>query len=169
MLFRSGCTRLHVLAGIANDPEGMAHSLEHYVTSLRYAAGYCGERGIAVMIEPVNAIDIPGYFLTRPIEALDLIDAIKEKNIFLMYDVYHAQIMEGDLTTTIGANIDIIKHVQIAGVPDGNEPDRGEVNYPYLFDVLDNAGYDGWVGCEYKPRAGTLEGLAWARPYGIGL
>jgi hydroxypyruvate isomerase len=162
------CTRLHVMAGVANDPEGMEHSLEHYVDSLRYAAGFCGDRGIAVMIEPMNAIDVPDYFLSRPLQALDLLEAIRNRNLFLQYDVYDAQTMEGDLTTTISANIDIIKHIQIGGVPERHEPDRGEVNYPYLFEVLDQIGYDGWVGCDYKPRAGTLEGLGWAKPYGIG-
>lgn len=164
----TGCRRLHVMAGIADDPEGMSHSLEHYVDSLRYAAGYCGQRGVAVMIEPINAIDMPRYFLSTPLQALELIDAMKERNLFLQYDVYHAQIMEGDLTTTLSANIEVIKHIQVAGVPGRAEPDSGEVNYPYLFGILDEIGYDGWVGCEYQPRGRTVDGLAWAKPYGIG-
>ena len=163
-----GCPRLHVMAGVVGDRNQMDHSLEHYVDSLRYAAGYCGARGIAVTIEPINAVDMPDYYLNRPLQALDLIEAIRDKNLFLQYDVYHAQIMEGDLATTISANIGVIRHIQVAGVPYRSEPDRGEVNYPFLFDLLDEIGYDGWVGCEYRPRAGTVEGLGWARRYGIG-
>ena len=122
-----------------------------------------------MLIEPINGRDMPGYFLNRTAQARRIIESVGSDNLFLQYDIYHAQISEGFLAETFQANCDIIRHIQIAGVPGRHEPDdRQEINYPFLFDLLDAAGYDGWIGCEYRPRADTLDGLRWATPYGLG-
>jgi hydroxypyruvate isomerase len=117
------------------------------------------------MIEPINTRDMPGYYLSRQAQAHDLLQQVGEPNLKVQMDFYHAQIMEGDLIHKLRRWQHNIGHVQIAGVPDRHEPDLGELNAAALFETLDQLGYDGWVGCEYRPRAGTLQGLGWARPY----
>ncbi len=139
-----------------------------YIENLRFAAGACAGRGVDLLIEPINDHDVPGYFLNYSEQARRIIEEVKSDNLFLQYDIYHMQIMEGDLATTIDKNLGIIRHFQLAGVPGRHEPDIGEINYPFLFDLIDEKQYEGWIGCEYRPRAGTEEGLGWARPYGIG-
>ena len=120
------------------------------------------------MLEPLNTIDNPGYFLTSSVQTRRIIDQVARPNVRMQYDCYHMQIMEGRLADTIAAQLDVIGHVQISGVPGRFEPDaEQEINYPYILSLLDELGFDGWVGCEYRPRAGTLAGLDWARPYGI--
>jgi hydroxypyruvate isomerase len=109
-----------------------------------------------------------GYFLNHSEHARRIIEAVGSDNLFLHLDVYHMQMLEGHLAETLRAHIDLLRHVQIAGVPGRHEPSVGEINYPYLFALLDELGYEGWVGCEYRPRDGTLAGLGWAAPYGIG-
>ena len=106
-----------------------------------------------------------GFGLTHTAQALSTIDQVGSANLYLQYDVYHMQIMEGDLTRTIESNLDVIRHLQIADNPGRNEPGTGEINYPFLFDALDKMGYDGWVGCEYKPLTTTADGLGWASSY----
>ncbi|MGH7660965.1 MAG: TIM barrel protein, partial [Vulcanimicrobiaceae bacterium] len=120
-------------------------------------------------IEPINHRDIPGYYLNTTRQAIAVIDRVGAPNLKLQLDLYHVQITEGDLAHRIRSLAGRFAHVQIAGNPERNEPDRGEVNYAYVLDVLDATGYDGWVGCEYRPKNGTREGLAWARPYGISI
>jgi hydroxypyruvate isomerase len=137
-----GCTQLNCLVGIA--PEGLEED---------------------VVIEPINTRDIPGFYLSRTTQALELIADVASPNLYLQYDIYHMQIMEGDLGATIKANLPRIAHVQIADNPGRNEPGTGEIHYPFLFELLDREGYQGYVGCEYKPREKTDAGLAWARPY----
>jgi hydroxypyruvate isomerase len=121
-----------------------------------------------VIIEPINTRDIPGYFLNYTGQAIGIIDKVGRPNLQLQLDLYHVQIMEGDLAPKVRALAGRYPHVQIAGTPGRNEPDIGEVNYPYLFDLFDEIGYSGWVGCEYRPKGDTLAGLGWARKYGIG-
>ncbi len=162
-----GCTRVHCMAGLADERADRAAMQETYLRNLRFAAAACGERGVRLLIEPINTRDMPGYFLNRSAQALQVIDAVGSDNLFLQYDVYHMQIMEGDLLKTIESIGDSIAHFQIAGVPDRHEPDTGEVNYPFLFAKLDARGYDGWWGCEYRPAGRTEDGLGWARPYGV--
>ena len=121
--------------------------------------------GIALLIEPINVIDMPGYFLTLPDQARRIIERVAHPNLHLQLDLYHCQIMRGDLARQIEDPLPLVRHIQIAGNPGRHEPDVGEINYPYLFDLIDNLGYRGWIGCEYKPVGATPAGLGWARAY----
>ncbi len=162
------CPRLHAMAGIVTDEAKRGEMEETYIGNLEYAAGLCAAAGVKLLIEPINPHDMPGYFLNGSAQALAIIEAVGGDNLYLEYDLYHMQIMGDDLAATIGANLPRIAHIQIAGVPGRHEPDGGDIDTAGLFDLIDRAGYDGWVGCEYHPRAGTEEGLGWARVYGIG-
>lgn len=160
----AGCGQVHCLAGVAEGAGAEAT----FVGNLRRGSAAARAAGVRLLIEPLNDRDNPGYFLTHSDQARRILDRVGEDNVFLQYDLYHMQIMEGALSETIAANLDIISHIQIAGVPGRHEPDMTqEIQYPFLFERLDEIGYDRWVACEYRPRAGTLDGLAWARPYGI--
>jgi hydroxypyruvate isomerase len=117
------------------------------------------------LIEPINTRDIPGFYLCRTAQALALIGEVGSDNLFLQYDIYHMQIMEGDLAHTLEANLPCIAHVQLADNPGRNEPGTGEINYPFLFRHLEHIGYGGWIGCEYKPRGATVAGLGWLREF----
>ena len=163
-----GCRQLHVMAGIVPDGTDVRACEDAYVGNLAYVADALGREGIRALIEPLNTIDMPGYLLTTAGHAQRVIETVGSDNLFLQYDFYHRQIMEGSLATGFAQHRHIIAHIQVSGVPGRHEPDVGEINYPYLFDMLDNAGYDGWIGCEYRPKDGTLEGLGWLLPYGIG-
>ena len=121
------------------------------------------EAGIQLLIEPINTRDIPGFFLNTSRQALAIIDRVGSDNLYLQYDIYHMQVMEGDLARTIEANLGRIAHIQLADNPGRNEPGTGEINYPFLYEHLDRIGYAGWVGAEYKPKAGTEAGLGWFR------
>ena len=159
------CTQVNCLVGIAPkgvDPENLQETL---VRNLRFAAGELKAAGIALLIEPCNTRDIPGFFLNRSQQALDLINDVGSDNLFLQYDIYHMQIMEGNLAPTIQRNLGSIRHLQLADNPGRNEPGTGEINYPFLFQFIDRLNYSGWIGCEYKPAKSTLEGLGWIRPY----
>jgi hydroxypyruvate isomerase len=160
-----GCRQLNCLAGIA--PEGVDRELvlETFISNLKRAADALAAAGIRLLIEPINTRDIPGFYLSRTRQALDIIEATGSSNIALQYDVYHMQIMEGDLAPTIEANLAGIGHMQIADTPGRHEPGTGEINYGFLFDFIDRLGYEGWIGCEYKPAARTDDGLGWIRPY----
>ena len=162
------CPRLHAMAGIVTDEARRAEMEATYIGNLQYAAGACAEAGVKLLIEPINPDDMPGYFLNGSAQALAIIDAVGGDNLYLEYDLYHMQIMGDDLAATITANLPRIAHIQIAGVPGRHEPDGGDIDTATLFDLIDKGGYDGWIGCEYHPRAGTEEGLGWARAYGIG-
>ncbi|MEQ6888900.1 hydroxypyruvate isomerase [Halomonas sp. CS7] len=156
-----GNTQVNCLAGI--QPEGVSddQARQTLVENLRFAAEKLAAEGILLIAEPINTRDIPGFFLNRTAQALALFDEVGSNNLKLQYDIYHMQIMEGDLAPTIEANLARIAHVQLADNPGRHEPGTGEINYPFLFAHLDRLGYDGWIGCEYKPRAGTQEGLGW--------
>ena len=160
-----GCGQVNCLAGItpkAGSPERLR---ETFVANLDYAARALKEAGIKLLIEPINTRDIPGFYLTNTKQAIALIEDTGSDNIFVQYDIYHMQIMEGDLTRTIEANLAAIAHMQLADNPGRHEPGTGEINYPFLFGKLDAIGYQGWIGCEYKPKTTTTEGLAWFAPY----
>ena len=161
----TGCQRLHAMAGLlpAGVSIGMAHGV--YVNNLRRAAERCAAQGITLLIEPINTRDMPGYFLNFQQQAHDIVFEVGAPNLKVQMDWYHCQIMEGDLCRRLEKHIDGVGHVQIAGVPDRHEPDEGEVNHPFLFDRLDALGFQGFVGCEYRPRAGTSDGLGWLRRY----
>jgi 2-dehydrotetronate isomerase len=164
---RLGCPQIHVMAGVR--PEGAAREacLQVYKANLQIAADTCGRAGKVAVIEPINTRDIPGYLLNTPAEAAAIIAELGTDSLGLQFDFYHAQIMAGDLAKSFERHLPVIGHVQIAGVPERHEPDVGEINYPYLFDLMDRLGYAGWVGCEYFPAGGTEEGLGWAYRYGI--
>ncbi|MGH6912789.1 MAG: hydroxypyruvate isomerase family protein, partial [Geminicoccales bacterium] len=164
---RLGCRQIHVMAGI--QPEGASKEacLKVYKANLRIAAETCGRAGKLALIEPINTRDIPGYLLDTPAEAARIIDELQVPGLKLQFDFYHAQIMAGDLARSFERFLPQVAHVQIASVPERQEPDRGEVNFPYLFDLLDRVGFSGWVGCEYFPAGRTEDGLGWALRYGI--
>ena len=160
-----GVKQLNCLAGKA--PLGASDSLlrNTFVSNLKYAAGELKKAGLKLLIEPVNNIDIPGFFLTRSAQALSIIEDVGSDNLFLQFDLYHAQRMEGELTGTLKRHLDRIAHVQIADNPGRHEPGTGEVNWDFIFKQLDELGYQGHVGCEYAPAAGTEAGLGWFKPY----
>jgi hydroxypyruvate isomerase len=156
-----GCTQVNCLAGILPAGIEPARARATFVANLRRAATRLGDAGIRLLIEPINTRDIPGFFLCHTAQALEIIAEVGSANLFLQYDVYHMQVMEGDLATTLQRNIDRIAHLQIADNPGRHEPGTGEINYDFLFDFIDRLGYTGWIGCEYKPAATTDAGLAW--------
>lgn len=159
------CRTLHVMAGLLPDETERTRRERLYVENLRHAAGECAAAGITLLIEPINNRDVPNYYLNYQDQARRIIDKVGAHNLKLQLDLYHCQIMEGDLARHIRDLLPITGHLQIAGVPDRHEPDRGEVNYRFLFDLLDELGYPGWVGCEYRPRGPTEAGLGWFQPY----
>jgi len=156
-----GCRQLNCLAG--KVPAGISRRQAHetLVGNLRWAAGQLANEGIRLLVEPINTFDIPDFFLSRTEQAITLLDEVDSQNVGLQYDIYHAQRMEGELSATLERHLLRIGHVQVADNPGRHEPGTGEIHYPYLFGLLDRLGYAGWVGCEYKPAAGTLEGLGW--------
>jgi len=162
-----GCPRLHAMSGIPDKKISAKECREVLISNMRSAASMLNRFGITLLIEPLNSRDFPGYYLREQAQAISILDDVGASNAFLQMDLYHCQIMEGDLSTQIRRNIKRIRHFQIAGVPDRNEPDIGEINYPFLLSLIDSLGYSGWVGCEYKPRYATALGLSWAKPYGI--
>jgi hydroxypyruvate isomerase len=158
-----GCQQVNCLAGIAPPSVAAEELSETFVANLRFAATALGAAGIRLLVEPINTRDIPGFYLCRTAQALELIDKVGSENLFLQYDIYHMQIMEGDLVCTLEASLPRIAHVQLADNPGRNEPGTGEINYPFLLRHLDRIGYQGWIGCEYKPRGATEAGLGWLR------
>ncbi|MBV6323233.1 2-oxo-tetronate isomerase [Duganella violaceipulchra] len=156
-----GAPRLHCMAG--KLPAGVAPERAHatYVDNLRHAAGVLAPHGIELLIEPINHYDMPGYFLNHSRQALDIIAETGSPNLFLQYDIYHMQRMEGELSNTIRAQLPMIRHMQIADTPGRHEPGSGEINYRHLFRHIDQIGYDGWLGCEYIPAGDTMAGLGW--------
>jgi hydroxypyruvate isomerase len=162
-----GCRQVNCLAGIAPASADREKIHSTFVSNLRFAADKLGARGIKLLIEPINTYDIPGFFLSHTRQALDVIRDSGSSNLFVQYDIYHMQRMEGELANTIKAHLSQIAHVQLADNPGRNEPGTGEINYRFLLGFLDTIGYDGWIGCEYKPKAGTVEGLVWRRAHGV--
>lgn len=162
-----GVKQLNCLVGIAPQGVGADVLRRTVVDNLRFAADALKEEKIRLLIEPINTFDIPGFYLCHTQQAVDLIRETGSNNIYVQYDIYHMQRMEGELANTIKANLDVIRHIQLADNPGRFEPGTGEINYRYLFGFLDQVGYDGWIGCEYKPRAGTVEGLGWRAEYGL--
>jgi hydroxypyruvate isomerase len=160
-----GCKQVNCLAGIS--PEGIPPGKvrKNFCDNLRFAAGKLGTAGIRLLIEPINAFDIPGFYLGRVGQALEIMAEIGSGNLWLQYDLYHQQRTEGELVGTFLRHQERIAHVQVADNPGRHEPGTGEIDYRYVFEQLDRAGYDRWIGCEYKPRATTSEGLGWFAPY----
>lgn len=157
-----GCKQVNCLAGIA-PAEGDVDKT--FIDNLKFAADKLKAAGIKLVIEAINTRDIPGFYLSSTQQALDAIAATGSDNIAVQYDIYHMQIMEGDLAPTMEKHLSSIDHIQLADNPGRNEPGTGEINYPFLFSFLDKIGYEGWIGCEYKPATTTLAGLGWADAY----
>ena len=156
-----GGKQLNCLAGIRPNTVSEEQARRTLIDNLRFAAEKLKAAGILLLAEPINTRDIPGFFLNRTEQALALFEEVGSDNLQLQYDIYHMQIMEGDLAPTIEKHLSKIGHVQLADNPGRHEPGTGEINYPFLFGHLDRLGYQGWIGCEYKPAATTLEGLGW--------
>ncbi|MCE8003391.1 hydroxypyruvate isomerase [Billgrantia ethanolica] len=156
-----GCKQVNCLAGIQPQGVSLEQARRTLVENLRYAAEKLEAAGILLLAEPINTRDIPGFFLNRTEQALAIFDEVGSPNLKLQYDIYHMQIMEGDLAPTIEKHLARIAHVQLADNPGRHEPGTGEIHYPFLFAHLDRLGYDGWIGCEYKPKTTTREGLGW--------
>jgi hydroxypyruvate isomerase len=156
------CPRLNCLAGLA--PADRQH-FAVLVENVRFAARKLGAAGLQLTLEAINTRTVPGFFLSRSAQAIEVLNAAGEGNAFLQYDFFHMQIMEGDLANTVERLLPRIGHVQLADVPGRHEPGSGEINFDFLLRHLDAIGYSGWVGCEYNPKGDTLEGLMWAKPY----
>ena len=166
-----GCKRVHLMAGVLAEGADRATHRATYITNLAWAAEEAAKVGVQILMEPINTRDVPGYFLNRQDHAHQIIREIGAPNLFVQMDLYHCQIVEGDVAMKIRKYLadpqhrGRVAHFQIAGVPDRNEPDRGELFHPYLFDLLDELRWDGFVGCEYRPKVGTSAGLGWFQPY----
>ena len=160
-----GVKQVNCLAG--KMPEGVAHTVLRttFIDNLKYAAAELKKANIKLLIEPINTFDIPGFFLSGTQQAIDIITEVGSDNLFLQYDIYHAQRMEGELANSIQKHLAKIAHIQLADNPGRNEPGTGEINYAYIFAMLDRIGYAGWIGCEYKPAATTEAGLGWLKPF----
>jgi hydroxypyruvate isomerase len=163
-----GCTRLHCMAGIppAGLVPGAAANL--YIANLAWAAERAHAAGVLIVIEPINHRDMPGFLLNTTAQGAGVVAALGADRVRLLFDVYHCQVTEGDITSRMKALLPIIGHIQIADVPARNEPGTGEIGWRYVFSQMDAIGYDGWVGCEYRPAAGTQVGLAWRNSFQIG-
>lgn len=158
-----GCPQVNCLAG--KVPAGVSREQAHatFVANLKFAADKLKAAGLKLLIEPINSYDIPGFFLNYTAQAAAIIDEVGSDNLYIQYDLYHAQRMEGELAATVQKHLARIAHVQLADNPGRNEPGTGEMNYPFLFRHLDAIGYTGWIGCEYKPKTTTVEGLGWIK------
>ena len=161
----AGCPRLNCLAGV--PPEGLAReaAMQTLVENVAFAAGRLAAAGIDLMLEPINPRTVPGFLVNTSSEALAVLDASGAKNAYLQYDLFHMQIVEGDLAKTVERLLPRIGHMQLADVPGRHEPGTGEINYAWLLPEIDRLGYAGWIGCEYNPLRGTVEGLDWAKPW----
>ncbi|TAL93159.1 MAG: hydroxypyruvate isomerase family protein [Paraburkholderia sp.] len=164
-----GNKKLHVMAGLIAVGQPRDKHRAVYLDNLDYAAKAARSHGITIVIEPINTRDIPGFFLNRQDDAQAVCGEVGAPNLQVQFDIYHCQIVEGDVSVKLKRDMARpnagIGHIQIAGVPERHEPSIGELNYPYLFQLIDTLGYDGWIGCEYRPKAGTSEGLDWLSPY----
>ena len=159
------CPQVNCLVGLTPKSAPADKVRQTLVANLRFAAAALAKEGIRLLVEALNDKDIPGFYLVRTADVLALIQEVGHSNVFVQYDVYHMQIMEGNLTQTIRANLDKIAHIQIADNPGRNEPGTGEINFNNLFKSIDAAGYKGWIGCEYKPAEKTEDGLGWIQPF----
>ena len=160
-----GCTMLNCLAGVVPAGVDERRAREAFIRNLRYAAPRLSAAGVRLLVEPINTRDIPGFFLTTTRQAIDLIAEVGSDNLYLQYDIYHMQIMEGDLAKTIERYLPQIAHMQLADPPGRHQPGTGEISFPFLLDFIDRLGYTGWIGCEYKPLGRTEDSLAWTRRF----
>jgi hydroxypyruvate isomerase len=160
------CSRVHFMAGVVPADADAGAYRECFCRNLIWAAPLAAQAGIVLLLEPLNPTDVPGYLNPTLGSAISIIDELRLPNVFLQFDAYHTQMNQGALAKKLRDHMDRIRHIQISGVPGRHEPDDSqEINYGYLLSLIDQLGYDGWVGCEYNPRADTLSGLAWARSW----
>ncbi|MCA1562675.1 MAG: hydroxypyruvate isomerase [Acidobacteria bacterium] len=159
------CDRVNCLAGILPQTTDPATARETLIHNLQYAAPRLKAAGVKLLIEPINTRDVPGFFLSGTRQAVEIIEAVGSDNLFLQYDIYHMQIMEGNLAPTIQSYLPRIGHMQLADSPGRHEPGTGEIDFGFLLEFVDRARYTGWIGCEYIPKGETVEGLRWATPY----
>lgn len=162
-----GNTQVNCLAGILPKGADTAECTRTFIDNLRYAADELEQAGIRLVMEMINTRDIPGFFLSTTAQALAIREQVGSANLFLQYDIYHMQIMEGDLARRLEDNLALINHVQLADNPGRHEPGTGEINYRFLFEHLERIGYQGWVGCEYKPATTTVAGLGWMKSHNL--
>jgi hydroxypyruvate isomerase len=160
-----GCKQVNCLAGIRPPHLDPNDARETFIKNLQFAAPRFKAAGIKLLIEAINTRDIPGFFLNNTRQAVDIIKAVGSDNLFVQYDIYHMQIMEGDLAPTIEKHLKLIPHMQLADTPGRHEPGTGEINFDFLLGFIDKIGYQGWIGCEYKPAGKTVDGLGWTKPY----
>ena len=160
-----GCRQIHLMAGIRPRGATEGAMYDTYLANVQFAAAELARHDMTLLLEAINTRDMPGFYLNTSHQAFDLMDAAGASNVRFQYDVYHMQIMEGDLATTLKKHIARIGHIQIADPPARNEPGTGEINYPFIFEWLDAIGYLGWIGCEYRPKSTTTDGLAWMRQW----
>jgi len=161
-----GGTAIHCMTGVV-PPEQRPAAEMVFIRNMARAAAAAAKANITLLIEPINPRDRPNYFLKHVEHAADLVGKIDAPNVRIQFDFYHNQITGGDLIRRFEKYLPLIGHVQIAAVPSRHEPDEGEINYPEIFEAIDRLGYAGWIGCEYKPRSRTEDGLGWAKPYGV--
>jgi hydroxypyruvate isomerase len=154
-----GCTRLNCLAGIPTVAQGKA--VDTLIDNLKFAAAVTQRANIQLLLEPLNTRDTPGFLINTTTQAMQVIDAVESRNLFLQFDIYHAQVMEGDLARTLETLLPRIGHIQLADNPGRHEPGTGEINFPFLLRRLEELGYAGWVGCEYKPSGRTEDSFGW--------
>jgi hydroxypyruvate isomerase len=159
------CPRVNCLAGIAPADADPDQLLSTFVENLQYAADAFAEEGLMLLMEPINTRTFPGFYLNTTAQALDILREVGADNLKIQYDIFHMQVMEGDLAKTIESALAQIGHIQFADVPERHEPGTGEINFNFLFDWIDRVGYDGWIGAEYAPAKGTVEGLGWLKRY----
>jgi hydroxypyruvate isomerase len=164
----SGATAIHAMAGVV-APTQMAEATGVFADNLQRAAEKAAAHGLTILLEPINQRDKPGYFYSTIARAAEMITRVGAPNVKIMFDVYHVGVSEGDVLKRLERYLPLIGHVQIAAVPSRAEPDEGEIAFPAIFAALDRLGYDGWVGCEYKPRGDTDAGLAWTAKLGVTL
>lgn len=164
------CPRVHAMAGLLPEDADAATQAEHhaiYIRNLRFAASEAAKVGRDILIEPINTRDMPGFFLSRQAQAMAVLEEVGAENLKLQFDLYHCQIMDGDLIRHLERQFSAVGHIQVAGVPGRHEPDVGEVHYPAIFEHLSALGYSGWIGCEYRPQADTRAGLGWGEAWGL--
>jgi len=157
--------QIHCMAGLKPRGVGEDRMRETYIANLQYAGKELAKHDIRLLIEAINTRDIPGFYLNYSRQAFDIMHYANVPNLYFQYDIYHMQIMEGDLAPTVEKNLAKIAHMQLADTPGRHEPGTGEINYPFLFQYFDKIGYKGWIGCEYRPAGKTEDGLGWLRPY----
>lgn len=161
------CKLVHVMAGLAPAATSWITLGAIYAANLAWAAELASEAGVKLVIEPINHRDMPGYLLHTEDQGAAVVEAVGRDRLGLQFDIYHCQITEGDLTRRMEELMPVIAHIQLADVPKRNEPGTGEINWEFVFRRIDELGYQGWIGCEYRPAGNTMEGLAWRRRYGV--